>query len=401
MTVGITPPSVDYVENGVTTTHAIPFQFFDDREIVVTRVVAGVETLLALGYYDVLGGAGDVGSIVKDDGGVNGATLRIERATARSQTLDLQQNADLPSDAIERELDRLAMVDQEQDLKIPTVETLQDIIAACLVAGGGITLTYDDPTGKLTIANSYDGEFIQDTIGAAIAGGPGVTVTYDDALGRILIEVDTLSAVANCLQLSGDQATGGAGIGGGGVTGEQIMDLVASFLVAGAGIGLAYNDAGDQLTISNTVNYSDEQARDAIGAALVGGANVTVTVNDAGDTITIACTALAASYRGLAVVAKGGAFNFDDTHGGKSILYTGGAAAATLKADAINALSDGWGTVIRNKGTGPLTIAKDAGVSLMKNGGTVSGAATIAQGGVATINRWGVDDLTINGNGVS
>jgi hypothetical protein len=98
-------------------------------------------------------------------------------------------------------------------------------------------------------------------------------------------------------------------------------------------------------------------------------------------------------------LGKAGAFNFDDTHGGKSILYTGGAAAATLRPTRRTALSDGWGTVIRNKGTGTLTIAIGAGVSIMMvNGATVAAASiSLAQGGVATINRWGVDDFTVNG----
>jgi hypothetical protein len=41
-----------------------------------------------------------------------------------------------------------------------------------------------------------------------------------------------------------------ANLAAAGLTGEQIMDLIAGMLTAGAGITLTYNDAGDQLTIA-------------------------------------------------------------------------------------------------------------------------------------------------------
>jgi hypothetical protein len=61
-------------------------------------------------------------------------------------------------------------------------------------------------------------------------------------------------------------------------------------------------------------------------------------------------------------------------HNGRSILYTGGAAAVSLRLNSVHSLADGWGTVIRNKGTGALTINVDAGVNMMVNGATVLAA---------------------------
>jgi hypothetical protein len=91
------------------------------------------------------------------------------------------------------------------------------------------------------------------------------------------------------------------------------------------------------LTITNTslAGYTDEQRarRDRRGARRRDADQRSLSTTPATRSRSTA-TALAPSYRGLAVVGKAGAFNFDDTHGGKSILYTGGAAAATLRPDA-------------------------------------------------------------------
>jgi hypothetical protein len=78
---------------------------------------------------------------------------------------------------------------------------------------------------------------------------------------------------------------------GGGATAELIRDAIGTALLAGAGVTVTVNDAGDTITIASTITqYTDEMARDALGAALVAGAGVTITVNDAGDTITIAAS---------------------------------------------------------------------------------------------------------------
>lgn len=44
--------------------------------------------------------------------------------------------------------------------------------------------------------------------------------------------------------------------GGGGLTQEQIQDMLSTFLVAGTNVSLSYNDAGDTLTI-NASGVSD------------------------------------------------------------------------------------------------------------------------------------------------
>jgi hypothetical protein len=398
------PPRDEYIEDGATLFHAINFTFGDANEISVSRIlVDGTEILLVNPtHYTVAGGLGATGSITKTSGGINGATIRIDRNTVRDQLADYEPGDDFPAESHEEALDKLTRIVQELARDLLSREAVRDIIGALLVSGAGISITVDDAGNTITIASTVDAEFVRDTIAATLRAGAGINVLVDDALNTVTIEAETVASFPDCVELSGDQQTGdGTGTGSSPITGEQIMDVIGAMISAGAGISVVYNDAGDQLVITNTslAGYTDENARDAIGAALVGGTLINVVVDDAGNTITINCSALAPSYRGLAVVGKAGAFNFDDTHGGKSILYTGGAAAATLRPDATAALSDGWGTVVRNNGTGTLTITIGAGVSIMVNGAIVAATSiSLAKGAVATINRWGVDDFTVNGN---
>jgi hypothetical protein len=399
------PPRDSYVEDGATLVHAINFTFENDSEITVSRIlVDGTEILLVNPtHYTVAGGGGAVGSITKTNGGVNGATIRIDRSTPRDQLSHREPGDDFPVEEQEGALDKLTRIVQELARDLLSREDVRDLVGALLVAGAGITITIDDAGNKITIASSIDAEFIRDTIAATIVAGNGIQVAYDDVLDRITITNTNQLNLPDCVKLSGDAQSndGGGGAGAAPITGEQIQDIVAALLVAGSGIGLVYDDATGTLTVTNTspAGYTDENARDAIGAALVAGARITISVNDAGDQITIASDALDPSYKGLAVIVEGGAFNFDNAMNGRSILYTGGAAAATLRPNATHGLDDGFGVMIRNHGTGALSFSLGAGVSVMVNGAVVAATTiSIAQGGVATLNRWDVNDFTLNGN---
>lgn len=404
MTVATIAPLIAYLENGVTTLFNIPFQFINASDIVVTSIdaVTGAETVLTAGY-SITGGEGLTGDVIKDAAGADGDTLRIERRTPRAQDLDYQPNGEFPAESHERGLDLAMMIDQEQDARILSPDAIRALIAELLHPGSGISIVYDPDAKLITIANLFDAEFIRDTIAAALQGGPGVQIDPDDALDKITISVPALTELAGCVKLSGD-AGGGTGIGGvDGPTGEQIQDLVAAMLTEGAGIDLVYDDAAGTLTIINTSNYTDEQARDAIGAALQPGPSgrITITVDDAGDVLEIESDALAPDYRGIVPVGEAGAFHFADAMSGRGILYTGGAAAATIDLEATTALADGWATTIYNNGTGPLTVTRAGGVTLRVNGAGGSANATIAQGGWATLQRWAADLFTIAGPGVS
>lgn len=265
MTVGTTPPRAEYVENGATLVHAIPFQFFDQDEIVVTRIDgtsdANAQVLVLGRDYTVAGGAGDVGSITKATVGEVGATIRIQRHTHRSQLLDYEPEDDFPAEKHEEGLDRLEMQIQE----------LED--------------------------ETLDAEQVRDIIGATLKAGPGIAIQVNDALNTITISALAALDFPDCVMLSGDQqAWEGVGdpAGAGGLSEEDVEDIIASMLKAGSGISVVYNDALNTFTITNDAPggaaggaLTSEDVQDIVGAFLMAGANITLTYNDPANTLTI------------------------------------------------------------------------------------------------------------------
>lgn len=111
-----------------------------------------------------------------------------------------------------------------------SVEEVQDIVGAMLVAGSHSMITYDDEAGTVTVNSiQLSDEEIQDKVGAFISGGANTTVTYNDG--------------ANTLTIAETAA---------GKTQEEIEDIVAGLLSQGANITLTYDDAGNALTIAAT-----------------------------------------------------------------------------------------------------------------------------------------------------
>lgn len=190
-----------------------------------------------------------------------------------------------------------------------TNERVDDRVAALLTQGTGITLTYDDIAGTLTIATTitqYTDELAQDAVGGILADSSTINFTYTDGTpeitavviesglnlanigGTLDISGQTNLAVSAPITLTGDtigfDLTNATYL-------ESIDDRVAALAVAGTGMTVTYNDVANTLTFATTITqYTDEMARDAIGAALVGGTGITVTPNDGADTITIATT---------------------------------------------------------------------------------------------------------------
>lgn len=136
-------------------------------------------------------------------------------------------------------------------------EIVRDAIGGALVGGANVQITVNDAGDTITIsttatANATDAqlrdrathtgtqasatlsdltETVQDIVAAFIAPGAGLTKTYDDA-GNVL----TLTA------------TGGTGT----TDPEVVRDTIGSALVAGSGITVTLNDAGDTITIAST-----------------------------------------------------------------------------------------------------------------------------------------------------
>lgn len=197
------------------------------------------------------------------------------------------------------------------------MEYLQDQLSSFIVAGSNISVTYSDAGNTLTIA--YTGtqltqENVEDYVAALLAAGThtGISFTYNDGTPSIDATVaaefiqDTAAAMLtggthSGISFSYNDTTGliDATVSGGGLTQEQIEDFLAStFLAAGVGIGLAYNDGANTLTISVTdpndgmiYGFQSNNWRD-IGLKVNTGASSSYTpaLTDTNDTITLTYT---------------------------------------------------------------------------------------------------------------
>src|SRR5689334_1794992 len=68
---------------------------------------------------------------------------------------------------------------------------------------------------------------------------------------------------------------------------ERIRDLIGATVVAGVGLDMVVNDAGDTVTLNNTSLADNEAIQDMLSTALVAGTNITLTYDDTAGTITI------------------------------------------------------------------------------------------------------------------
>lgn len=73
-----------------------------------------------------------------------------------------------------------------------TTENMQDDLDACIIDGSGLTSTYNDALGQLTIQlnDSYIVERIQDVVGAFASGSSPIALTYNDAAGTLAFTLD-------------------------------------------------------------------------------------------------------------------------------------------------------------------------------------------------------------------
>lgn len=248
MTLGMTPPLIEYAEDGSTTVHAIPFQFRGPAEILVSRRnPPGPAVILTLGSdYTVTGGGGGTGSITKPGGGTAGATLRIERVTSRAQPTAFVAHGSFPAADVEISLDRLAAVNEEQDsaiadvaaraIRVPVGETVAALPLAA--ARKGKFLGFDSLTGFLSLL-TYQGlaNLIAPLLNYSFQGvpGPGSDLathldSYLDASG------DDTSAFATAI-LAAQAGTGVLKVSKGNYSVSQIV-LPGGVRLVGAGKGL-------------------------------------------------------------------------------------------------------------------------------------------------------------------
>lgn len=186
-------------------------------------------------------------------------------------------------------------------------EAVDDRVASLIVAGAGISATYNDPANTLTIASTitqYTDEQAQDATAALIQNGTGVSWSYNDI-------ANTLTPTVTLAPFSTTNLAEGSNLY---FTDERAQDAVGNILTDTTSVDFTYNDAGN--TISAAVlpagvnhnalqNYVANQHIDhsAVsinpGTGLTGGGDIT-----ASRTLSIANTAVTAGTYGASGVPQ-------------------------------------------------------------------------------------------------
>jgi hypothetical protein len=173
MTVTSTDTRIAYAGNGSTTSFAVPFQFFGPDEMRIYSVDADqVETLLERGvHYTVTGGLGATGTLAMGTAPASGTVLVLRRSTTATQQVLLPNAGPLPGPTLERALDRLTAIAQENQasfgrtLRVPAGEADDLPVLPSALARAGKVLAFDsigDPTaatldaGTVTVSSAME-----------------------------------------------------------------------------------------------------------------------------------------------------------------------------------------------------------------------------------------------------
>lgn len=121
MTVAAQTPTINYIENGVTTAFAVPFRYNSPADLrALRRAADGTESELVNGVdFTATAGPTDAGgTLTVAAPAISGTRLTILRATTRQQTADYITAGAFSAESHERALDRAMLVAQEQDVDL-------------------------------------------------------------------------------------------------------------------------------------------------------------------------------------------------------------------------------------------------------------------------------------------
>jgi len=152
-------------------------------------------------------------------------------------------------------------------------ELVDDRVSSLLIAGTGVSLSYNDNSNSLTVSTNL-------TAGSGISIS-GATISLSDPV----VDASDVNGLS-----------------------EAVDDRVNDLLVAGSGIQLSYNDSANTLSIAVTgialsghthtaseITDFSEAVDDRVNDLLIAGSNVQLTYNDGSNSLTVAVTGVSLS----------------------------------------------------------------------------------------------------------
>ncbi len=362
-----------------------PFTFplIRATDVRVLRTRAGAESELTFGvHYTVAGvGAPAGGTVTLTAGSLAGDLIVIEGDADIDRLSSIVAAGRFSSAIIDEELDLAAIRDQElrRDITWHThttaaiadfQETTEDLIGVSLLPGPGMSVAYDDATGKTTLAAiGVPGGGSGNVVGPASSVDQRIAV-FNGATGRLL-------------------ADGGVTVAGFALSGHThaIADVTGLQTELGGKAATAHTHA------STAITDFAEAVDDRVAALLIAGSNITLTYDDAANTLTVAAAGggggAGALLRAPQILSSGTSYT---TPAGCNAIYVecvGGGGGGAGGADTNN-FGGGGGAgayCARHFSVSPATAytyaigAGGAGGGAL-NGGGNGGATTFSVGAV-------------------
>lgn len=269
MTVANKTPATKATETGAIVPLDLKFRF-GSGSIEASRVLVDgtvVELVEGVDYTLTGGDTDDGGQLIPLAAAAAGTVLRAKRATPRSQQTDYVPTDSFPSSSHEEALDRLTMIDQEQDTKIADTEERSFLVPDG--EKGGAWPTREERKNRYPVFNN-DGDL---THSAGTGVDAGLRQDLADTEGAGLAGFAVVGGVARTVK---DKLRDIRHVQDFGAKGDGATDDRAAFAAADAKGAFRIPDGSYQIDTDISIASA---ARFERGAKIKPAAGVTITIN--------------------------------------------------------------------------------------------------------------------------